>query len=569
MADEIIHEFDEPLLGQHFTVAVPRNCKVSAEFIWLQYVGRRLATPSLAWVRHSQIFPNRGRFFESTDFGVFELAWRKERESTEPDYGQLTVYEYTVEELQQRQQRERRADVRHGAKQVANGLKTTFDEVFPALDSTAFKSQRGQNALRLAMQSPAPVPAPAPAPAAAPAAAAAAEAPAGEREEKQKRTRRSKRVLFDNVKLPTPPSIPAQRARRADDLRQRSDVRYLIRDEHDRVVDVGSCPQDAAQLVGLVFDLRQQFKRALDLDAKAGELVEGAAIDARGPNEIELECVLDEDGATPCKRSVFAVIVRVLDRNKLVWRSGHSRVLRLLLAFLPESGVRDVAAIRNRVLSDFVHHRFVARCCRLLLILFWFCCSVTVRDMLVGFCLRWLAMDHKAKLIELALLAGDNPYRCGQCACPASEWMDFDMLFSYSERSVLDLAVLYLHSLIDTLSFMRDARERPTVQELIAHKNERCAQHGVHRWPALVVANKTALVALLQATARRLGIPELALANREQQQTVEATFRDVLLIDAQIHRTAPISDTAGEGFPLDCVRPTVSALHCNKGRPPH
>ena len=89
-------------------------------------------------------------------------------------------------------------------------------------------------------------------------------------------------------------------------------------------------------------------------------------------------------------------------------------------------------------------------------------CSVEVAGKQLRFVLHWLTMDYKARCIELALLAGDNAFRCGPCGCGASAW-DTDVSLEFPERSVQQVAELYFGSLLETLDAIREGEARGSV----------------------------------------------------------------------------------------------------------
>ena len=76
----------------------------------------------------------------------------------------------------------------------------------------------------------------------------------------------------------------------------------------------------------------------------------------------------------------------------------------------------------------------------------------------------------------------------------------------------------------------------------------------MHRLPALVVGNQSALSELMLFTARRSGVVELSAMSAEQRQQIKQMFTDALLLDAQIHNTTPVSDGAVAGFSLRDVQ---------------
>lgn len=355
MNDCYEHIFADSVFGGRLTVAVPQSYNFSREKVWLDFVARRYATSDLAWLAYCAEMPHRGRIFASSEQSLFDVVYERLCESTLPDYGTATFTKFTVDQLQKQQASARLADKRHGAKQVQQQVQSVLHEVTPKLDSISFVSQAALNAFRMALHEPVSQ---------QPAAAAAAAAPPAADEAKRK-PRRRKRRLFGGVTMPVPPSIPKLREQRAQELQARADIKYIVADEQNNMRTLPAPPVDDRALVGLVFDVRAQFRRALELDRIAGELVEitGDGEEAKA-QELELEVVMGEDGVCPHKQSLLCVVLRVLDPGCRVFRSGVSRTLHVLMAWLPESGIRDVAAIRNRALSDFLNDRYTrsSRC---------------------------------------------------------------------------------------------------------------------------------------------------------------------------------------------------------------
>lgn len=114
------------------------------------------------------------------------------------------------------------------------------------------------------------------------------------------------------------------------------------------------CPADDAALVGLLFDLRSQLQRALQLDKNCGMLVSSRPHSGTA----QFELVLGEDGITPAIEHVLCIGVRLLDPRRVLFKAGHSRFLRLVVAWVSESGIRDVSLHRNGAVSKLVNERF-------------------------------------------------------------------------------------------------------------------------------------------------------------------------------------------------------------------
>ncbi|MHB1955382.1 MAG: hypothetical protein ACYCOU_16730 [Sulfobacillus sp.] len=561
MSSKIVYEFDEPSIGQFFAVAVARNCRKTEEQIWLDFVARRFPTADMAWLAYSERMPPRVRLFGEEDQALFDLTMEKQVASglTVPDYGELSVRRYSASEMKARKQASRRAAVQHGAAETVKRVQTVLDTVVPMLDSVSFASQSGMNALRLGLQQ-----------ASTPSAASS-----GDGSESKQKVRRKKRPLFARQKMPVPPTIPKQRKRRADELKQRTDIGYLIRDEHDRVVSVGSCPNEANDLVGLVFDVKQQF-------ARARARPQGRRIGrtrrwrrrSQGAPEAAAFCGADR-GRHDTEQAIHPL--RVAGR---VRPRSPSFSIRPLAPIACSDGV-SARKWRARSCSSskqgafgFPQLQVRIVCLRVLVILFqsltqpvvcFGVCSVQANGWLLQILLQWMAMDHKAKNIELALQCGGHDFRCGPCACPAPRWLDGPAVFSFPERSVLQLAELYMGSLLDTLTFIRNARDRPDLKAKDKYLKKSTGKHGVHRFPAVVVANSAALGQLLVFAARHIGLPELVSASPAQLRSLEQTFAEALLLDAQVNRTLPVNEGAVPGFPIDGLFSATAILHCIKG----
>lgn len=144
------------------------------------------------------------------------------------------------------------------------------------------------------------------------------------------------------------------------------------------------------------------------------------------------------------------------------------------------------------------------------------------------------------------------------------------MIGQFSRRSVQQLAQLYFESLLGTLIFIRDQQQRtdrkPPITETMRHLHRLTNRHGVHRFPALCVANGVALSSLMPSVARSLGfnvdLSHLSVAERTE---VEQTFADAIVLDASLHETTPVTTNMVEGFALDRVFCGVAVLHCIKG----
>jgi hypothetical protein len=229
---------------------------------------------------------------------------------------------------------EKRKAAKRGAKTVRDEVKNVLREVAPAVGTLAFRSQRGQDAFRMAMQTePGSV-------------------VSGERREKRK--------LPHGLTMPTYDSARKQRVETKAELAARTDVVYIAKDDAGNFVELGVCPENDADLVGVCFDLLAQFETALDLDERSGQL-QPAPVLAPGsdPPPLHLQIVVGSDGVD----NVVGCLARVLDRRKLLYKRGRSRLLRVLLAWTPQSAIRKLAFMRNAQLSKLVNARCVEQRC--------------------------------------------------------------------------------------------------------------------------------------------------------------------------------------------------------------
>jgi hypothetical protein len=357
MAEVLEFNFEIWVLAERISVKVPLDQATTKEIAFLDFVSQRFSSLDQAWIAYRKVAPRNGAFFPADSRSFFDemISTHRAQNPPDPPPTNVNVLPISSEELKAHE-RAMLCQTKHkAARQTRNEIKTVLHEVVPRLESVAFRSQAGMEALRIAM-SLQPISAEQP-----------ADGQAG---------RRAKRKLVYGVTMPAAPPVRRQRQQTADELAQRTDILYVIRAPEGGLAAVAECPAEDSLMVGVVFDLHAQLRVALELDAKHGRLVASRA----HAGSAEFEVLLGEDGICPSIEHVLCVAVRLLDPARALFADGHSRMLRLLVAWLPESGVREVAHIRNRALSKLVNDRCDGRLA--------ICVARSVANVFAGSCSR-------------------------------------------------------------------------------------------------------------------------------------------------------------------------------------
>lgn len=338
MSDQLLYKFKLSSNGQRFVVQLPKKQQFRPDEVFLQCVIQHIPDLETAWREYRLIAPTNGRYFQIAERATFDKLVEKLRD--DPDslpIARMAIVDVVSErsDVQMQSAREeKRKAAKRGAKTVRDEVKNVLREVAPAVGTLAFRSQRGQDAFRMAMQTePGSV-------------------VSGERREKRK--------LPHGLTMPTYDSARKQRVETKAELAARTDVVYIAKDDAGNFVELDVCPENDADLVGVCFDLLAQFETALDLDERSGQL-QPAPVLAPGsdPPPLHLQIVVGSDGVD----NVLGCLARVLDRRKLLFKRGRSRLLRVLLAWTPQSAIRKLAFMRNAQLSKLVNARCVEQRC--------------------------------------------------------------------------------------------------------------------------------------------------------------------------------------------------------------
>lgn len=337
MSDLLHYKFDVPALGEKITVQLPQSQQFRRDEVFLQCVAPRISSNDLAWTEYRTMAQHNGRYFQLEERPTFDKMMNKLREdsSSFPIAQLAVVHVVSVDSdvLMQARRDSSTKSAKRGAQAVRDRVQNVLCEVFPSVGSVAFASQRGQDALRLAMETE------------------PGTAMAGER--------RRKRKLPHGLTLGGPNTVRKQRADSKRQLQEREDVQYITK-QGDNFVASAQCPQNDRDLHGVAFDLVAQFTRALDLDERAGELQPAREIEPGSePQRLQLGLVIGSDGVSPSNDSILACLLRVLDPQRALFRRGHSRVLRVLLVWSKQAAIRGLAFIRNAQLSNLIHSRCV------------------------------------------------------------------------------------------------------------------------------------------------------------------------------------------------------------------
>jgi hypothetical protein len=330
--DALVYEFCIWSLAERISVRILRINATSEEHVWLDHVVERFSSLDVAWIEYRRICPRNGAFFAAGQRKLFDNFVRDYRRwrTTQPPHSNVSVTPISAAEIKKRESSILCNAKRSAARQVRNGVRDVLHEVTPLVESLAFKSQEGMEAHRVATTL----------------------RPRGEAPSSNER--RPKRRLPHGVTMPSAPTVKSQRRRTEQELVARTDICYLITAPNGVVQSTPERPANS-DLLGMMFDLRSQFRFALKLDRQCRALVDADNREHTG--NVTFDVILGEDGVTPAVESVLCVAVRVLDPARVLFAAGHSRMLRLLIAWLPESGVRDVSALRNRALSQFLESR--------------------------------------------------------------------------------------------------------------------------------------------------------------------------------------------------------------------
>lgn len=337
MAHFLEYSFDLWSIAERVLVRIPVSAPASEELVFLDYVSPRISSLDQCWLEYRNVAPTNGAFFGNDSAGRerkrFDemMTLHREQHPPNPMPDNVTVSAISAEELKAHARATVVKAKRSAARQARSAVKGVLHEVLPRLDSV-FKSQSGMDGLRLAL-SLQPI---------------TVEPAEGQCE------RRRKRKLPHGLTMPAAPTVRVQRRRAAEELRNRADIAYLIRGHDGELQAVDECPADDAALVGLLFDLRSQLQRALQLDKNCGMLVSSRPHSGTA----QFELVLGEDGITPAIEHVLCIGVRLLDPRRVLFKAGHSRFLRLVVAWVSESGIRDVSLHRNGAVSKLVNERF-------------------------------------------------------------------------------------------------------------------------------------------------------------------------------------------------------------------
>ena len=330
MTDVLEYAFQLWSIAERVTVQLPAGDSTSEEFAFLDYVVQRFSSLEYAWMEYRKLAPKRGAFFDRQSRAAFDnlVTMHRQHFPPEPLPANVVVTAIPADELKAHERNRLLKAKRSGARDVHGAVQGVLREVVPRLDSVAFKAKSGMEALRIGTVLE-PV-------------------GSGERPE-----RRPKRTLPHGLTMPSAQPVKTLRKLAMAEIRSRVDLSYIVKSAVGGFRIDGQLPLPG-ELVGMVFDLLAQLKLSLELDSKQRRLVPAAD---RKTTDIQFRVLLGEDGITPAVSSVVCVGIRLLDPDRLLFAAGHSRFLRLLVACLPESGIRDVAAFRNHALSQFLNSR--------------------------------------------------------------------------------------------------------------------------------------------------------------------------------------------------------------------
>ena len=335
MSDVLEYTFELWSIAERIRVQIPVSEARSEELVFLDFCSQRFSSLELCWLEYRALAPHRGAYFPASERAWFDrdIAAHRLANPPEPPPPNVAVTPIPADELKARELAKQRRAKTTAAQQVVGAIGSVFSEVVPRIEAIAFKSQAGMEALRVA---------------------SSLEPVSGE---ESKSGRRGKRKLSFGQSMPSAPTVRKQRQQSLAELKARDDIQYFVRSDADEIELVANLPADVAKLSGMVFDLHAQLRLVLELDRKTGQLNEHRP--RSGTSRFEL--LLGQDGITPAIEHVLCVAVRVLDRQRVLWKRGYSRMIRLLVAWLPESGVRDVACARNTALSKLINERYDER----------------------------------------------------------------------------------------------------------------------------------------------------------------------------------------------------------------
>ena len=171
---------------------------------------------------------------------------------------------------------------------------------------------------------------------------------------------------------------------------------------------------------------------------------------------------------------------------------------------------------------------------------------------------------------ECSVHGGDAEYRDVFGFCSAAQFGSFCQL-ELPDRTLESMVLDYTRSVLETLDFVNRSEvehgRKPNVADTVAYFHSQTAQTGVHSFPALVVGNDQAQLAIITECARWLELDgELSAFGDDDRQRVERLFADVCLLDSQLHPgLQPITARSCPGFALDDVRCCVPLLHAGTG----